>query len=65
MDSRNHVNNVVLSAITQTEEMIEPKVVEEYSKLKEKCDKVITKIKNRKSKKSLNPPPISTNTVNK
>jgi len=56
MPSRVYVNNAVMSVVAEKEEEIKQEVLEEYSKLKEKCDKVINKIKNRKSKASLPPP---------
>lgn len=58
MTSRVYVNNAVMSAINEQQQEIEQEVIEEYSKLKEKCDKVINKIKSRKSKNSL-PPAIN------
>lgn len=55
MTLKNNLNNAIISAVEKDNSSIEPEMVEEYYKLKEKCEKVITKIKTRKSKSS---PPI-------
>lgn len=48
------VINEVIDTESNIEKEIEPIVVEEYKKLNDKCDVVISKIKTRKRKKNSN-----------
>jgi hypothetical protein len=43
---------MVISSIPSQTENVESEILEDYEKLNEKCDKVITKIKVRKEKKN-------------
>lgn len=45
------IEMVILNTPSQTDS-VETEILEDYEKLNEKCDKVITKIKVRKEKKS-------------
>ncbi len=55
MHSRKRLANVIDQILTSEKEQleeIETTTVDEYKKLNDKCDAVIVKIKNRKSKKT-------------
>lgn len=55
MHSRKQLANVIDQILTSEEEKVsevEASTIDEYKKLNEKCDTVITKIKNRKGKKN-------------
>ena len=48
MTFRNNIADKIVFAVEK--EKIEAEIIEEYSKLKEKCDHIINKINKRKSK---------------
>lgn len=49
--ARNYINNTSLAnLITIVNDEKESKIIEDYTKLKDKCDKVINKIRTRKIK---------------
>ena len=55
MHSRKRLANVIDQIITSEQEQVsevEASTIDEYKKLNEKCDTVITKIKARKGKKN-------------
>lgn len=55
MHSRKRLATVIDQIITSEQEQVkevEASTIDEYKKLNEKCDTVITKIKNRKGKKN-------------
>jgi len=52
MHARNQLAKVIDQILEQEEAEVESTTVEEYKKLNDKCDIVISKIKSRKGKKT-------------